>query len=125
MDSFIPRYVRILTGSRFKESIEEIRIEGHTSSLWTNRTAIDAYFFNMELSQRRTRSTLEYAMLLPDVATHQDWMRRKITANGLSSSRPRALADGSEDQRASQRVEFRVRLNADERLTKMLATATQ
>ena len=125
LDTFIPRYIRILASDRYKASIEEIRIEGHTSSYWKDKTPLDAYFANMELSQRRTRSTLQYALMLSEVSPNQNWMKEKITANGLSSSRLRSGIDGLEDQKLSQRVEFRVRLNADERLSRMLREATK
>ena len=32
---FFPRYVRIITSPEYKDMIEEVRIEGHTSSVWT------------------------------------------------------------------------------------------
>jgi outer membrane protein OmpA-like peptidoglycan-associated protein len=31
---FFPRYVHILASDKYRESIEEIRIEGHTSNIW-------------------------------------------------------------------------------------------
>ena len=56
---FFPRYLKIL--DHFKDSISEVRIEGHTSSVWNRDTGPDrAYFNNMELSQGRTRSVLSY-----------------------------------------------------------------
>ena len=43
---FIPRYLRVLEA--YRESIDEVRIEGHTSSEWGIDThPDDAYFFNM------------------------------------------------------------------------------
>ncbi len=124
LDSFIPRYVRILSSSTFAPVIEEIRIEGHTSSFWRDKTALAAYFENMRLSQERTRSTLEYVVTRPEVGPTQKWLISKLTANGLSSSKLRLLADGSEDTKLSQRVEFRVRLNASEQLEKLLNEPT-
>ena len=62
---FFPRYVRILTSKKYHDSISEVRIEGHTSSVWNGSASPDqAYFLNMELSQARTRSTLAYVMSL-------------------------------------------------------------
>jgi outer membrane protein OmpA-like peptidoglycan-associated protein len=123
LDSFMPRYVHILASEKYKSSIEEIRIEGHTSSVWGQRPAQDAYFLNMDLSQKRTRTTLQYILAIPEVGQLQGWMKEKITANGLSSSRLRFLPNGSEDQKGSQRVEIRVRLNADDRLQSLLMEA--
>jgi outer membrane protein OmpA-like peptidoglycan-associated protein len=121
LGDFFPRYVRILSGEKYRGSIEEIRIEGHTSTIWNAQTAGDAaYFKNMELSQTRTRSTLEYVFALSQVAEHKTWLIAKMTANGLSSSRPRLNWDGSENREGSQRVEFRVRTNAEARIGEIL-----
>ena len=32
--AFFPRYVKIITSQKYRNSIEEVRIEGHTSSKW-------------------------------------------------------------------------------------------
>jgi outer membrane protein OmpA-like peptidoglycan-associated protein len=122
LDDFFPRYVRII--EKYKDSIEEIRIEGHTSKIWNAQTNDDdSYFKNMELSQGRTRSTLQYVLLLGAVAPQRNWLTAKLTANGLSSSRLRFNPDGSENLQASQRVEFRVRTNAEARLGEILRAA--
>lgn len=126
LDDFFPRYMQILSSDRYRDGIEEIRIEGHTSSVWNSQTPEDvAYFRNMELSQSRTRSTLEYVLLLPAVGEHKRWLITRLTANGLSSSRLRTSADGTENREASQRVEFRVRTNAEARLQDILEAAAQ
>ncbi len=124
LSNFFPRYVRIICGQKYKNSIQEVRIEGHTSSIWlAGHSADDAYFRNMELSQSRTRSTLEYVLLLPQVADEKNWLTRKLTANGLSSSRTVRNADGSENVVASQRVEFRLRTDAESRIGEILRVA--
>jgi outer membrane protein OmpA-like peptidoglycan-associated protein len=120
LDDFFPRYVRILSSEKYKKSIEEIRIEGHTSSLWEGKSNEEAYFLNMALSQSRTRTTLQYVLGLPKVADQQQWLKANLTANGLSSSRLRYNADGSENKDLSQRVEFRVRTNADAQISEIL-----
>ncbi len=126
LDDFFPRYVRILSSNKYKSSIEEIRIEGHTSSQWAAWSPADiAYFKNMELSQSRTRSTLEHVLLLPDVGALKPWLVARLTANGLSSSHLRLNPDGSENHEASQRVEFRVSTNAEAQIGQILKAATQ
>jgi outer membrane protein OmpA-like peptidoglycan-associated protein len=118
---FFPRYVRILTSPKYRDTISEIRIEGHTSSDWSGQSSPeDAYFRNMELSQARTRSTLSYVLGLAAILPNRPWLVRYLTANGLSSSRPILNADGSEDVLRSRRVEFRVRTDAEVRLAKIL-----
>ena len=104
-----------------REAIEEIRIEGHTSSEWgrtTNPTR--AYFENMRLSQGRTRSVLRYVHSLPDIAHHGHWIRESVAAVGFSSSKLVFGDDGAEDRSASRRVTFRVVTNADTQIRRIL-----
>jgi outer membrane protein OmpA-like peptidoglycan-associated protein len=118
--SFFPRYVKIIRGKKFEGAIKEIRIEGHTSKSWKGVSVNDAYFNNMKLSQERTASTLRYIMSLPVFDRDQEWFRKMITANGMSSSRPRY-----KDDQANQRVEFLVVTNASDRLEREISTAEQ
>jgi outer membrane protein OmpA-like peptidoglycan-associated protein len=121
LQDFFPRYVRILTSPKYRDSISEVRIEGHTSSDWNGVTTVaGAYFLNMELSQARTRSTLAYVLSLPADQEQIAWLRKYVTANGLSSSRLITDRSGVEDVARSRRVEFRVRTDAETRLAKIL-----
>ena len=121
LTDFFPRYVRILTSAKYRSSISEVRIEGHTSSDWTSvTTPEDAYLRNMELSQARTRSALVFALSLPEVNDERGWLRQYLTANGLSSLHPVFDAQGVEDPARSRRVEFRIRTDAETRIAKIL-----
>ncbi len=121
LSDFFPRYVRILRSPKYRDAISEIRIEGHTSSDWTGAASPDdAYLHNMELSQARTRSTLLYVLMVPQVRGDLDWLRRLVTANGLSSSRLILDASGKEDAARSRRVEFKIRSDAETRIEKIL-----
>jgi len=118
---FFPRYEKILASPKYRTAINEIRIEGHTSSEWIKvTTPDDAYFRNMELSQARTRSVLGLVLELPESDTDRAWLKHYVTANGLSSSQPILDADQSEDQARSRRVVFRVRTDAETRIEKIL-----
>ncbi len=117
---FFQRYLKILNLKQFKDNIEEVRIEGHTSSEWRNGISKDeAYFFNMRLSQDRTRAVLEFCLSLKEVEIYRKWAKSTITANGLSSSKV-IYNDDIEDKERSRRVEFRVRTNAEEQIVKIL-----
>lgn len=116
LDDFFPRYIATLRLERFRERIDEVRIEGHTSSRWEGEPDLRrAYFLNMELSQERTRKVLEHVMTGLSGTPGEDWTRRKVTANGLSSSRT-LPADGVEDAELSRRVEFRALLDLSRRI---------
>lgn len=116
---FFPRYMNVL--DRFHDAIDEIRIEGHTSSRWRVGTNPDqSYFLNMDLSQGRTRSVLKYVYDLPEVAAYRPWIKSNIAAVGLSSSKLKSDSEGQEDPERSRRVTFRVISNADAQIRKIL-----
>jgi outer membrane protein OmpA-like peptidoglycan-associated protein len=122
LNDFFPRYIEILYGEKYKNDIEEIRIEGHTSSEWLKKvTETQAYFNNMELSQNRTRAVLEYVLSNTEMSEDKkEWVKKTTTANGLSSSKL-IFEDEIENKERSRRVEFRVRTNAETRIANILS----
>ena len=114
LSDFFPRYVRIITLTKFKDNIEEIRIEGHTDNKGT-------YFNNMELSQNRTRSVLNFVLENTNYEpSEKSWIQLNLTANGLSYSKPIADNDTEQGQKKNRRVEFRIRTNAEKQIDEML-----
>lgn len=119
LDDFFPRYLKVI--NEFRDNITDIRIEGHTSSVWNQHTSTDmAYFLNMELSQGRTRSVLNHVYNIPAVEVDRDWIKSKFSAVGYSSSQLVLDENDLEDQERSRRVSFRVLTNAEEQLRKIL-----
>ena len=119
LNDFFPRYIGILY-SKYQNNIEEIRIEGHTSSEWFYQTDPDiAYINNMKLSQARTRSVLQHVLNLFEVTNKKKWLKNHLTANGLSSSRL-IETNEIEDKEASRRVEFRVETNAEKKIEEII-----
>lgn len=121
LTDFFPRYLAIINSTKYRDSVEEIRIEGHTSSEW--QVDVDeetAYFENMNLSQDRTRTVLRLCLSLVSDPEDRTWARRFITANGLSSSRLVLLPSGREDRRASRRVEFRTKTAAEQKVVEII-----
>lgn len=117
LNDFFPRYLTVL--KPFRESLNEVRIEGHTSSAWNiDSTDSEAYFNNMRLSQGRTRSVLSYLYSL--VPGETDWIKRNIAAVGFSSSRLVLNDVGTEDAEKSRRVSFRAITNADIQIKRIL-----
>ena len=116
---FFPRYVAVLKA--FRDSLEEIRIEGHTSSIWNRDVpAEEAYFRNMALSQARTRAVLRNVLSLSAIDSDRAWVRPLLTANGLSSSQLILTSEGLEDRERSRRVEFRVRTRTRSEIVRIL-----
>ncbi|MCG9612237.1 OmpA family protein [Vibrio harveyi] len=119
LNDFFPRYLEVL--EQYKPIIQEIKIEGHTSSRWNHDSSdYEAYFNNMRLSQSRTRAVLGYVMKLDDVrAQHYGWVKNNVAAVGYSSSKA-VVKDNVEDEKRSRRVSFRVITNAEEQILKIL-----
>lgn len=124
LDNFFPRYLDVLNNTGFKSEIDEVRVEGHTSSDWrgTQSDGI-AYINNARLSQNRSFSVLDYVHSLTDNPQHRQWLQRVLRANGVSSAKPILASDGSEDVERSRRVEFRVITKTEERIFAILREA--
>ncbi len=126
---FFPRYIRELDkfsscepslDGKPRGCVEEMRIEGHTSSEWSiSVSPEEAYFLNMSLSQGRTRSVLQYCLSLEKLDMY-DWLHSRISAVGFSSSRPIFDNHGNEDKKLSRRVEFRVRTTVERELMRII-----
>lgn len=112
LSDFCPRYLNLLHKFNF---IDEIRIEGHTSSEWEGLSPDEAYFKNMALSQNRARSVLKYCF---EIVRHnpkiKKWAIERLTANGLSSSRPICKEDTVRCRARNRRVAFRVQIKSIE-----------
>ncbi|MCR4819630.1 MAG: OmpA family protein [Elusimicrobiales bacterium] len=113
LNDFFPRYIALISKEEYKDHIEEIRIEGHTSST-------GSYEYNMKLSQMRTRTALFYCLgLIKNNKELENWTKYRITANGLASSHLIFNDDGTENGNLSRRVEFRIRTDAEEQMRKI------
>lgn len=121
LDAFFPRYLRIIYSERFKNEIDEIRIEGHTSSIWKGAfSENERYLRNADLSQQRALAVLGYCFSLPESMPQRQLLIRDMRANGLSFSKPILLEGGKEDEQRSQRVEFKVATKTQERILRIL-----
>ncbi len=116
LNNFCPKYFKLLYDLEEKNIIDEIRIEGHTSVEWgwalSDR---EAYFYNMELSQDRARAVLQYCVEVQGKdktdKTVAEWAIKKLTANGLSSSRLICKENKDCHPNRNRRVEFSVQVN--------------
>jgi len=123
LSDFFPRYVNVLRDNKYINHIEEIRIEGHTSIEGRNGMNVnESYFYNMKLSQDRTRSVLRFCLEQLNEVTF-DWTRNRTTANGLSSVKPIAQNETEIGRKQNRRVEFRIKTDAEEQIREMLRYA--
>ena len=91
------RYVEIVAFAKYPEEVLKVRIQGHTSSFWVQaKDSDEADMRNMARSQERTRAALGIILDLEEVKYERDWLREKLTVNGLSSSQ-RIFDDAGEE----------------------------
>ncbi|MGP1580785.1 MAG: OmpA family protein [Wolinella sp.] len=115
LDDFFPRYVKILTQEKYRNDIEEIRIEGHTSKEWNRaKTPEEQYLGNAALSQARAFGVLEYCFSLKAIQSEQEWLVKVLRANGLSFAKP------LDSEGLSRRVEFRAITRSHQKILKIL-----
>ncbi|RAI97847.1 OmpA family protein [Chitinophaga skermanii] len=116
--AFFPKYLKVILDPKYKQSIAEIRIEGHTDQTPTNETN-DPYIDNIKLSQDRSRQVLKFLRNLPCYKAltleQQMQLQYMLTANGLSfgrtldKNRDYTINSRNEiDKQLSRRVEFRI-----------------
>jgi len=125
IDDFFPRYIKVLQSDKYINHIEEIRIEGHTSSI--GKVGMDeeeSYFFNMKLSQDRTRTVLKECLNSIKISdsTYQ-WTKFRTSANGLSSVKPIGDNNTINGRELNRRVEFRIKTDAEAQIREMLKYA--
>lgn len=119
INDFFPRYLNILTNETYRNKIQEVRVEGHTSSIWKHANRAESYLKNMRLSQARSRSVLEYSYKVTKSQHRKRWLEDVFRANGMSFSKL-IVTNGVENKLASQRVEFRVLTKAEEKIYEIL-----
>ena len=117
LQDFFPRYISLLYNSNLKDEISVIEIVGHTSSEWQGRG--DPYLQNAKLSQQRAYKVMQYVYKLPKLKQYRPWLRKVLLANGASSSEL-ISEKGIEDITKSKRVEFRTRIESENKLEKIL-----
>ncbi|MDA3966654.1 MULTISPECIES: OmpA/MotB family protein [Helicobacter] len=115
LDDFFPRYIKILSQEKYKDDIEEIRIEGHTSTEWQNAKSLEArYLGNAELSQARALEVLKYCFNNKAIDKDKEWLVSVLRANGLSFAKP------LESPELSRRVEFKTLTKSNQKILKIL-----
>jgi len=125
LNDFFPRYIKILSSKKYKNEIDEIRIEGHTSNIWNRGVKKSViYLKNMKLSQSRANNVLSYCYSIRNelIQENREWLEKHFRANGMAFSKLKYLnkEESLVDLIKSKRVEFRVQMKTEEKIYKIL-----
>ncbi len=123
LDQFFPKYISLLSSDKYKSTLDEIRVEGHTSNKWESVTSPSMiYLKNMKLSQQRANEVLSYCYELnsSQIVDNRDWLEKKFRANGMSSAKMIYKDNGEEDDEKSKRVEFTVKMKTEDKIYQIL-----
>ena len=125
LNDFFPRFIKILLSHKYKNEINEIRIEGHTSNVWLSaNNEEEVYLNNMKLSQDRANSVLNYVYLInnPIINNNRKFLEKYLRANGMAYSKLKYLDLNKSkiDYIHSRRVEFKIELKTEEKIMKIL-----
>ena len=111
----LPIYCKVLLEDNHKEYLAEIIIEGYTDT-------DGDYYYNLELSQRRSLAVAEYLTEIREEFLNADQigdLQQYLTVNGHSMANPVLDANGKVDKDASRRVEVKFRLKDDEMIEEL------
>ena len=116
LQHFFSRYIKILTSTEYKNEIQELRVEGHTSDSWQSTTSKkEIYLKNMQLSQNRAYEVLSYCYSLEDNITKENrpWLEKHFRANGMAFSK-------LQEREKARRVEFTIQMKSENKVYELL-----
>jgi len=125
LNDFFPRYIKVLSSKKYKDEIDEIRIEGHTSNGWNSTMSKqEIYLNNMKLSQDRANNVLSYCYRVDTklIKENRQWLEKHFRANGMAFAKLKYKDKENkiQDFIKSRRVEFKVQMKTEEKIYKIL-----
>jgi outer membrane protein OmpA-like peptidoglycan-associated protein len=104
LDKFSNKLIPFL--HKYKEYINTLEINGHTSSEWNGDNLTSRYLKNEKLSMNRSYSTLSYIFKKQDLKK-QAWLTNILKGSGLSYSK-KIMRSKNENKEKSRRVSFKI-----------------
>jgi outer membrane protein OmpA-like peptidoglycan-associated protein/ankyrin repeat protein len=109
LNDFFPRYLNIL--DRYKEKISVVRIEGHTSSVYSvANNEKERYAYNKELSSIRANTVFNYILSIDNsvIKDKKDWLSSSLKPYGMAYNDLIYDKNDKENESLSRRVEFKI-----------------
>lgn len=121
LQDIIPSVMRVVASQNMLPNIESILIEGHTDSSGDDE-------HNLELSQKRAFSVLQYGLNGCGLDTHErEWFLYFTSTSGRGERGllPKGSKAGFENPAQSRRVEFKIRVKSIEQKSKGINSLTR
>jgi len=113
-DEVIPKYVKIILSPKNREFISSIIIEGHTDPIGT-------YLYNIDLSNRRALSVLNYLKTIEYNIPYSDVFFKIVMCSGRGFNYPIFFPNSNKiDNTKSRRVEIKFELRDIEEIEQLL-----
>ncbi|MBU0926103.1 OmpA family protein [bacterium] len=109
LNDFFPRYLNIL--DKYKEKISVVRIEGHTSSVYSvANNEKERYAYNKELSSIRANRVFNYILSIDNsvIKDKKDWLSSSLKPYGMAYDDLIYDKNDKENESLSRRVEFKI-----------------
>lgn len=116
LSDLMPKYLNVITSrEQFTEQLSRILVEGHADPSFALDDSLAAYLFNLDLSQRRAASVVEYLLQNDALHVHEEFMQRFFMASGRSSTDLiRNDETGIVDYARSRRIQIDFLMNDEE-----------
>ena len=117
----IPSYLHaIFARPEYRKAVDSVVFEGHTNTnFYGENHTQKAYLYNLELSQNRAYSAMEFVLredLGPEGVDIN--IRDKLSASGYSYLHP-IMEEGEEDEKKSRRIEVHFELEDEKTLRRL------
>lgn len=87
LTDLMPKYLAVISSrDQFVEQLSRILVEGHADPSFALDDSLAAYIYNLDLSQRRAASVVEFLLQSTTLSEHEEFMQSFFMASGRSST---------------------------------------
>jgi len=118
----MPCYLGVITSrDQFTGQLSRILVEGHADPSFALDDTLAAYLYNLDLSQRRAASVVQFLLSIEELSKHKAFMQKYFMASGRSSTDlVRNVDTGEFDYTRSRRIQIDFLMKDNELVDKIM-----
>lgn len=93
----------------YRDKIDSLHVNGHSSSEWGSLSAENSYLKNMKLSSKRAFEVLKFMYNDHQLKQYRKWLSTILSSDGHSYAK--RIMKKDEDRENSRRVNFKIQMN--------------